>query len=285
MSSPAPNSTLPPQSNPVLTAYEGFVGNTPLVSRYIMTTLLITWIISFFIDLSFSVSNIPYFSLGHFEVYRILFSSLICSNLFSLVFAYFSFVDHGKRLEFSMGSAQFAWLFFSLGTLTNVVHIAITYTLYLLSNNRSWVFVPASGIWTVLFGLIAIECVKAPTGSQRKLFIISIPTMQYPVVLCCLFSLLGGIQLAYFVSLGIGYAYGFGYLDRTKVSDAVSKRWEDSFLASLARQEGWVVGHAATGSDAWNDLGSGGATSAGPVSTVSFMAYCFIWLLLIRPTH
>jgi membrane associated rhomboid family serine protease len=269
MSSSDPNASLPP-NNPVLTAYEGFVRDTPLVSRYIMTTIFVTWCTSFFIDLNFSLSNIPYFSLSRLELYRILLSPLVCSNLLSLAFAYFSFVDHGKRLEFSMGSAQFAWLFFSLGVITNVSHILLTFGFYLFTGDRSWIFIPASGIWTVLFALIAIECVKAPPGSMRKLFMFAVPTLHYPIALAALFSLLGGIQMSNFMSLGVGYAYGYGYLEKSKVSDAQAKLWEDTIFANFARREGWVVGHAATGSSAWNDLGSPVGGDTGSVSQCSY---------------
>jgi hypothetical protein len=44
-----------------------------------------------------------------------------------------------------------------------------------------------------------------------------------------------------------------GHLDRFKMSESRFKQWEDTILANFARREGWVVGHAATGSDAWNN--------------------------------
>lgn len=262
---------MPPANNPVLSAYEGFVQKTPLVTRYVMSTLLITCLLSIFIDgLAFSLSNIPYFSLGKLELYRIIISPLICNNLISLAFAYFSFLDHGKRLEYSMGSAQFAYLFFLLGMGINVAHIVLTYTLQLITADSSWIFVKASGIWTVLFPLIAIECVQAPSHSIRKLFMWQVPTLYYPLILAGLFSLLGGYSVANWLALATGYAYGYGYLDFAKVSSARVKQWEETILANFARREGWVVGHAATGSDAWNDMITAGAASSPQVSSASF---------------
>jgi hypothetical protein len=43
-------------------------------------------------------------------------------------------------------------------------------------------------------------------------------------------------------------------MDRFKLNNARFKEWEDTFLAGLTRREGWVVGHAATGSSAWNEI-------------------------------
>jgi membrane associated rhomboid family serine protease len=232
--------------NPVLTAYEGFLRDTPLVSRYVMTTLVVTYLISIVMDgVNYSLSNIPYFSLGELELYRIILSPLLCGSLISLGFAYFSFLDHGKRLEFSMGSAQFGWLFFSLGAMVNVAYVLLAYTLQLVTSDSSWLFVRAGGIWTVLFPLIAIECVKAPPHSVRRFVMWNIPTLYYPLVLVIFFSLLGGYSLSNWVALVIGYAHGHGYLENTKVSTDTCKKWEDTVLVNFTRREGWVF--------AWNE--------------------------------
>lgn len=263
MSPSAPDAGgMPPPDNPVLTAYEGFVQSTPLVSRYTMTTLVVTYLISWFIDVSFAVSNIPYFALNRLELYRIFLSPLICSSIFTLALAYFSFVDHGKRLEFSVGSAQFLCLIGSLGCVINVAHIVLMYFLWMVTGDKSWAFTPASGIWTILFPLICIECVKSPPQSVRRLFMWTVPTLYYPLVLLGIFSLLGGIQIANALAVAAGYAYGYGHLDKMKVPDARAKQWEETVLANFARRDGWVVGHAATGAAAWNDVGSGGGGSA-----------------------
>ena len=47
--------------------------------------------------------------------------------------------------------------------------------------------------------------------------------------------------------------YSRGYFDRFRMSESRFKQWEDTILANFARREGWVAGHAATGSDAWNN--------------------------------
>ena len=275
---PAPGSSsdgMPPPHNPILTAYENFVQSTPLVSRYVMNTLGISYITSYFIDVTFALSNIPYFSVNRLEIYRIILSPLICSSIFTLVIAYFSFVDHGKRLEFSMGSAQFFYLLSSLACVVNSIHIVLTYLLWMLSGDQSWVLLQASGIWTILFPMIAIECVNAPPQSIRQLFMFTVPTIYYPLVLVGLFSLLGGIQMANCLAVAVGYAYGYGYLDKLKISDAKAKQLEDTYLANFARREGWVTGHAATGSAAWNDMGASGSSQVGAASGDVLVSFSF----------
>ena len=202
------NSSNPPPSNPVLSAYENFVRDTPLVTRYVLTSQFVTWFVSFFLDLSPALSVIPHFTLIKFEIYRILLSPLVCSSFITLAFAYLSFIDNGRRLEFSMGSTHFAWLLLTIGIFTNTAFLILSFAMYLMSGNTLWLFSQSRGIWVILFGIIQIECSKAPSNSQRKLFFFTVPTIYYPLALFGLFSLIGGFQFSYLLSIGVGYLDG-----------------------------------------------------------------------------
>lgn len=252
------NPNEPPPPNPILSAFETFQRETPLVTRYTITTITISFIASFFFDPSFALNCIPYFTIFKFEVYRILTSPLVCQNLLSLVFAYISFVDNAKRLEFSMGSTAFLWLMMTLAFCTNILFLGICFTLYGMTGEQAYLYMQSSSIWIILFGLISIECSKAPAGSKRKLFFCDVPTLYYPLGLLTIFNVLGGFSLALTISTAVGYAYGKGHLDRMKLSESRLKRWEQDggVLANFSRRPGWVVGTAATGSEAWNNTSS-----------------------------
>ena len=199
------SSSNPPPPNLILSAYENFVRDTPSITRYVLTSQFATWFLSFFLDLSPALSVIPYFTLMEFEIYRILLSPLVCSNLMSLAFAYLSFVDIGRRMEFNYGSTSFAWLLLVIGILSNVAFLVLSLSLYIISGNTLWMFSRSGGIWVMLFGIIQIECSKAPSNSRRRLFFFTIPTIYYPLALLALFSFIGGFQLSYLLSIGVGY--------------------------------------------------------------------------------
>ena len=203
------SSNNPPPTNHILNAYETFVRETPLVTRYILTGQFVTWWLSFFVDLSMILGNIPQFTVFRFELYRIVLSPFICPGLFSLIFAYISFVDNGRRLEFSMGSTAFFVLTMMIGVLTNLAFIALLFLLYGITGSHSLLILPSVGIWIILFGIIAIECSNAPPDSKRRLFFYDVPTKYYPLALFGLFSLLGGFSLSHLISIGVGFAYGY----------------------------------------------------------------------------
>lgn len=135
-------SNTPPPPNPVLNAYETFARETPLVTRYVLTSQFATWVLSFFVDPSFAVANIPHFTIFKFELYRLLLSPFICQGFFSLVFAYISFVDNGRRLEFSMGSTAFGSLLLTIGIITNLSYLVVSFLLSQLTGNQGFIFVP-----------------------------------------------------------------------------------------------------------------------------------------------
>ncbi|KAG7364345.1 rhomboid family protein [Nitzschia inconspicua] len=259
------NNSGPPSDNPILNTYETFQRETPFVTRTIITTQAFSWVLSFFVDLTFSLANIPFFTVVYFEVYRIFTSIFLCTKFVSLAFAYFSFVETGKRLENSIGSTEFAFMFLSIGGLTNALYCALGAILDAVLGTQHFFLLPSFGVWLVLFGLTEFECIKAPQGTTRKLFVFVIPTLYYPLALLGLFSVFGGFSFSYLISIGVGYAYGRSFLDRLKISSTRCRDWEENFLECITHSEGWVRANAALGSGAWNEelVNHGNSAAAG----------------------
>ena len=207
----------PPAANPVLTAYESYVNSTPLITRYVLNCLLVSFFAGFLFSPAYLLANIPMLTIFKFQLYRIVTSPLICPDILSLFFAFMSFTNNGVKLEQSMGSSMFAVLFFTLTVASNVLFLILSLLLWGLTNSEGYLVEASLGIWTVLLGIIAVECSEAPPESQRRLFFLEVPSKYYPLVLLALFSMFAGPKLPYFLGLAVGYAYGYGKLDRWKV--------------------------------------------------------------------
>jgi len=170
----------PPSNNPILSAYLSFVQTTPLVTRYIISLATFTYLISWFVDPTLALTCIPYFTILKLELYRAIISPILCTSILNLIFAYLSFVEHGRRLEFALGSSAFASLLFLLGVATNIAYITVCFLLYLFSGRNVMYLMGGSGsIWILILALIASECSKAPQGSKRRLFVVEVPTLYY----------------------------------------------------------------------------------------------------------
>lgn len=255
----------PPPQNPVMTAYESFVATTPLVTRGILTTQAVSYIVSWFIDPFYALANIPSFTLGKFEIYRIILSPLVNTSLLSLIFAYLSFCELGKRLEYSLGSTAFGWFCLSTALITNVAFLFLCSLLYFITGHEHWWISSASGIWLIVFAAIAYECVKAPADTKRRLFFCEVPVRTYPVAVFALFAVFCNMfSIAYILSLALGYIVGWGqhpWVEKLQLSTAQVTHYEDGMLLNFSRRSGFVTGHSATGMEAWsnmNESGSGG---------------------------
>ena len=262
----------PPQPNPVLTAYESYQRDTPLITRYVLNSILISFFASFFFSPAYLLANIPILTIFKFQLYRIVTSPLICSDFLSLFFAFMGFMNNGVRLEQSMGSTLFAVLFFTLTIVTNILFLIISILLWGLTNNEGHLASASMGIWSVLLGIIAVECSEAPADTKRRLFFFEVPTLYYPLVLLALFSMFAGFRLAYVLGVAVGFAYGFGKLDRWKVKVETVRKWENTeggCLSGFVQRIGYVTLGSASGPNAWltgsgGSGGNDGGSSSGP---------------------
>lgn len=243
----------PSLPNPVLDRYLTFKRDTPLVTRFILFSQLFFFGLSFFFaqTLSFGLANIPQFTIKQLEIYRILLSPLVCDSFLSLIFAFSNF--HGCRLEQSMGSTSFLLLILSIGVLTNMIFDAFAFLTSMITGSEAYLMSSASGIWIVLFGIMPIECSRAPQQQRKILFFPVRNQKYYTVALYFVFILFGLSRWSHIISIGLGYAYANGYLERLKPQAGRCKRLEETVLQSLTKNEGWIACNQILGSGAWRD--------------------------------
>ncbi|CAJ1953809.1 unnamed protein product [Cylindrotheca closterium] len=246
------NSQLPPPSNPILDRYLVFRNGTPFVTRLMLSSQVTCYILSFLVNTQKVAANIPYFTVYNFQLYRILLSPLLCNRFVSLVIAFFSFSEPGRRLEQSVGSTSFLCLVTTLATLTNVAYIIFAFLLCELTGKESFLYQQASGIWLVVFGIIAIECNRAPPQSTRRLLFFPVQVEYFPCALFAFFCFFTGtFEWSHILSIGIGYAYEHGYLESMKPASPRCRRWEEKGIYGLAESDGWVKLDQIIGSGAW----------------------------------
>jgi hypothetical protein len=235
MSSPQqPNAQQNP-GNAVLEFYDQWSQRTPAVTRYTCFSLLAIYITSFFIHadmvlgmsdeymlcvsiiiISCAVGDMPYYTVMHFEIYRLLLSPLVGNSFLNVLILLYMFPTIAGRMENSLGSLSFLTL---MGVITLFVNLFFNVVCLILywGGSEPALFYNCCGFWTIVMALITMDCMFTP-DVPRNLIIVSIPGKYYPLVIYAIFSLLGGGNLlSHAISVFFGYAYSLGYLDRLKV--------------------------------------------------------------------
>lgn len=215
--------------------------------------IILTYLFSWIFDLDKVLGNMPFFTLFNFEVYRVILSPIVGNSIMSVILIALFYPVMGRKMESSLGSTAFLLLIGTISLITNITFDLVCLVFY-FGGMVDAMFWNCSGFWTVLFGLITIECMAAPEMPRRMMFIpVDIPSMYFPLVLYGFFSLFSGPQLDFAISMGVGYAYSKGHLDRFKPSSAYLDQQESSggLLHSLSRQSGWVLAGLAQGHEAW----------------------------------
>jgi len=169
----------------------------------------------------------------------------------SLIFAFFSFSDNGKWIEMAAGSTNFAVLLLSMSGIVSLLHHAILICFFVIYHEDHYLDVPMDGIWVLILALTAKECSKADPDSKRRIFFFEVPTRQYPLTLLALFTLFGGINLSFFISVGVGYLDGYEKLGFTRISYTRRKGLENGALRKFTMKDGFVVGPSG---DVWNEI-------------------------------
>jgi len=257
-----PDKTMEPDEEPqrkncVLALLQTFPAETPLVTRYTIYTLILSYALSFFWDTTKALSSLPIMMVKH-QLYRLVSSPLVCTSGWTLIFSISSMSYYGKKLEYSVGSTTFATLILIFGGLTNLIYVHVCFILCAITSEISWLRNPSHGFWMVLLGLISMEASMAPPGSMRRFFSLEIPATYYPLILLVIFALMSGgdgLPMSYFISTALGYGIGLGHLEQLKLSVERRSRWESSLLRKFTSRKGWVSGPSG---NEWTTENNGG---------------------------
>ncbi len=146
-------------TNPFLQSYQAWSERTPYVTRTTCIGLVVLFLISFFIRFELYLADIPFFTLYHFEIYRLILSPFIGNSILFLVLLLFTFPTLGLKMESTMGSGYFLWLLMMINVLTNSIFNTVCITLSLFGMQEA-LFYNCSNFWLILFALITIECLQ-----------------------------------------------------------------------------------------------------------------------------
>jgi hypothetical protein len=224
------------------------------------------YILTWFINLESWWTNVPYYTIFYFELYRLLLSPLVGNSFLTLIITYMVYPSLGVKMENSMGSSAFLYLMIFATLAVNIMFVVLCLMWSLLSNSSYALTLSSMDFWVLLFALISLDCMQQPDMPRRLMFIpMDIPSKYIPVILYVLICLFSGFVLSYALSLLVGYLWMKGALDRFKPSSQYLEllEAEGGWLYSVSRSSGWVLA-GTLGHDAWIPVNTVDASEHGP---------------------
>ncbi|KAK3247950.1 hypothetical protein CYMTET_42566, partial [Cymbomonas tetramitiformis] len=188
--------------------------STPLVTRSVMATVVVTFVFSPFFPLIIDGIQIcPYYVLTRLQVWRLLTPVFYCRSIISLIFQLIIFNRLGVRKEQEQGTLRFGATFILYELLINSLMCASAILLSILHPNfLSPEYHARGGLLPLLFTLGTQKCLSNP-NTQTTFLALTMPTIYFPLFLLGLFVLLGESLLEAGAAVAVGYCYHYGHLN------------------------------------------------------------------------
>ena len=191
--------------------------NTPLFVRFITTTTLLFYILSWITDYITLLANFPGLTIGELHLWALFTSVFISMSIFNLLFGFFAWIPDAIKLERENGTIKYMCTFFINSSIIQVIFTGFCYLISL--KFESILKVPSSGLWPVILSEITMLCLANPEADLR-MFLIPCPIKArfYPWALFGFFTVINGFRVIQFdILAGILYGYAWFYFLKAKV--------------------------------------------------------------------
>ena len=225
----------------------------PLFIRFVVTSTVILYILNLFIPLiSLYFSNIPYFIIFKFQLWRLFTNAFITTSIFSIIFAFMSWIKDASNLETNIGTMKYMMIFMVNSILIQFIEMTILLVIYLIANRQQRIlalnynlgYVENDGLWPIIMAELTLLCLCNPEIEMRFLFLpCVIKAKYYPFILVGFFTLLNQFRPNFGVLSGV--FYGFIYHKYLKnilvVSDNFINKLENCFIFKwMTKMKGYV---------------------------------------------
>ena len=198
----------------------------PLFIKMILLITVILYIINIkFSNISFYLSNIPYYTIYKYQLWRIFSTSLMTTNIINIILSILFWVKHASNLEDIMGTIIYLIIVIMNST---IIHLISTFSLFIISiiikkkeilkakiNDKGTV--NNSGLWPYIICELTLLSLSNPYHPIKFLFFPEFQAKFYPIIVLALFCILNNIWIDFEVLSGIIYAFIYHFLIKKKL--------------------------------------------------------------------
>ena len=248
----------------------------PFFIRFIIIINILFFILNLFTNyISFYFSNIPLYTISHFQYWRLFTTSFITTNIINLILGFIVWIKDAISLEKSIGTLRYIFIFISNSIFINLIYCLIIYlikyitksNIILVNNFYGMYKVNNNGLLPIIICEITLLCLNNADLTINFLYKpCPIKAKYYPLFIIIIFTLINNFRINYEIISGFVYAFIYYYIiqNRFYFSDETIKKLEKSFCCKcLFGFSGFV------NIDNINNLGS----NSGNINAINSLAH------------
>ena len=206
--------------------------NIPLFIKCYFIITLVFYILNLKLAfISYYLINVPTFTILRFQIWRLITSVFITTNIFQIILAFFVWVKYASLLETSLGTIKYT-LIFLVNTFCIQVLNLIIYPFFSLVSKKSFnteiKSQKNSGLWGIVMCEMTLLCVSNPESPMKLLLIpYTVKAKIYPIILVLMFILVNYLEIDVEIISGVIYGFIYFYYLKTKLQIS------DTFVQTL----------------------------------------------------
>ena len=228
------------------------ISNIPFFVRLVIITNVILIIANiFFPHVSFYLSNIPALTIKQYQLWRLITTSFITTNLINMILGFIVWTKDAISLEKNLGTIIYIFIFILNSIFINLISCFLAF-LFSSENfqilHYSYVHkVNNSGIWPIIICETTLLCLNNPDSKIKLLFVPSpVRAKYYPFIIIILLTLINNFRINFGIVSGFFYGIIYYFLLQNKfsISEGVTRKLEKSCLfRCLIGLNGFMILH------------------------------------------
>jgi membrane associated rhomboid family serine protease len=206
--------------------------NIPLFIKCYFINTLVFYILNLKLTfISYYLINVPTFTILRFQIWRLITSVFITTNIFQIILAFFVWVKYASLLETSLGTIKYTLIFLVNTFCIQVLNLLI-YPFFSLVSKKSFNTEiksrKNSGLWGIVMCEMTLLCVSNPESPMKLLLIpYTVKAKIYPIILVLMFILVNYLEIDVEIISGVIYGFIYFYYLKTKLQIS------DTFVQTL----------------------------------------------------
>ena len=211
----------------------------PLFIKLIVLITITLYLINrFAFNLSLYISNIPFYTIYKYQIWRLFSTSLMNTGIINIALSLVLWIKLGAILEDSTGTILYLFIFIINSTLIQIIYTILIFVISLIIKNKNVLLlkldnnniVTNSGIWPYIISELTLLSLSNPNQIIKLFFFPDIKAKFYPIIVFIIFALLNNLIIDLEVFCGILYSFLYHFFIKSKLnfSKKCIKNLEDS---------------------------------------------------------